>query len=211
MLFKQQTKNILFLVLLLSLSLWFTPVNAQTVFYRYKDANGVLVLSNSIPPEYAKKGYKIVDAYGRVIKDVPPALTPEQIAEKKRLEAEKARLAEEARKQKEADTLLLRLYSHPDDAIRARDRKLQEIDILTQQKTNTKKSVQNKIIELESQAANAERAGKKVPERVLNEIVDLQDEVARLDKDLVNLAESRSQEVTEYEAAIERLKVLIQR
>ena len=186
-----------------------TSVSAQN-YYRYKDANGRIVLSNSITPEFALKGYQIVDSHGRLIREVPPAPTPEELAEKKRLEAEKARQEEIARKQAEEDALLMRLYSHPDDAARARDRKLSEIDVLHSQKSNSLRSLNKKILELESKAANAERSGKKVSEQILEKIAGYYEETDRLKNELQAYEANKVKITEEFETKINRLKTLMQ-
>lgn len=43
-------------------------------YYRYRNAEGVKVISHSIPPEFSQSGYEILSATGRVIRVVPPAL-----------------------------------------------------------------------------------------------------------------------------------------
>ncbi|MBU6952669.1 ABC transporter ATPase [Hahella sp. HN01] len=196
-------------VLLCLMSLTF--VQAETLFYRYKDQNGTLVLGNSVPPEAAKKGYQIVDAFGRVIKDIPAALTPEQIIERDRKLAEKAQKEEEVRKQREADELLLRLFSHPDDAARARDRKLQELDGLISLKRNNIEVLEKKVASQESRAADAERAGRAVPQDLLDEIQRDTSQVQRLQSEIAAHEKDREETTADYAQKIERLKFLLEK
>ncbi|WP_020406032.1 hypothetical protein [Hahella ganghwensis] len=186
-------------------------VDAKTLLYRYRDDNGVLVLGTSIPPEYARKGYQIVDTFGRVVKDIPPALTPEQLAEQERLEKEKARQEELARQQEETDRTLLRLYSHPDDARRARDRRLQELDALINLKQNNIEANTKKIVELESKAADAERAGHKVPEQILQEISRLSEQNSTLENEIDSHQSDRDDIIREFGEQIERLEYLMKK
>ncbi|WP_246840917.1 ABC transporter ATPase [Hahella sp. CCB-MM4] len=167
------------------------------------------MLGNSIPPEYARKGYQIVDTFGRVVKDVPPALTPEQIAEQERLKKEKARQEELARQQEEADRTLLRLYSHPGDARRARDRRLQELDALINLKRKKIEANDKKIVDLESRAADAERAGKKVPEQILHEIERLSEQKSTMENEIQSHQKDRNDIVEDFDEQIERLEYLM--
>ena len=61
------------------------PADARELF-RYKDGNGNLVLSHTIPNERVRLGYDIVDEYGSLLKRVEPQLSDEAYAEKVRRE-----------------------------------------------------------------------------------------------------------------------------
>jgi hypothetical protein len=183
-------------------------VLAQTVFYRYKDANNHLVLSNTIPPELADKGYQVVDPSGRVLHTVLPAPTPEQIAERRLQQAAKTRQEELARKQAEEDAFLQRLYSHPDDAERAKVRKLLEIDTLVTQKNIEKQDHVTKIHQLETKAANIERSGKQVPETILNEISGLQKNIDKYNAELLAYEKTKAETIKEFDQTILRLQEL---
>ncbi len=201
-------KKISFACLLLGMFSIADYTDAKTLLYRYRDNNGVLVLGNSVPPEFAHKGYQIVDTFGRVVREIPPALTPEQIAEQERLEEERQRQEELQRQQDEADRILMRLYSHPDDARRARDRRLQELDALMNLKAKTIETNQKKIVELESKAADAERAGKKVPEQILTEIARNTEQNVMLANEIADHKADREAIVLEFAEQIERLEYL---
>ncbi|MFZ1293606.1 MAG: DUF4124 domain-containing protein, partial [Pseudomonadales bacterium] len=49
--------------------------HAQVRFYRYQNADGVTVIDDRVPPQFAQKGYAILDSNGRVVEVVPRALT----------------------------------------------------------------------------------------------------------------------------------------
>lgn len=199
---------------LLCFCLAFTSVetNAQaTLYYRYKDGQGQTVLSNILPPDAVGRGYQVVDRFGQVIEEVAPALTPEQIAERDRRLAEEARRKEAARLQAEQDAALLRQYPTPDDAIRARDRRLAEIEALIIFKSNSIQSLEKKIGEQEASAANFEKTGRAVPQVVLDNIVR---DRARRDELAAEVAvhiEDKASVETEFNGYIQRLNEIISR
>ncbi|MEC9082532.1 MAG: DUF4124 domain-containing protein, partial [Pseudomonadota bacterium] len=103
---------------------------AQATMYRYTDENGRLVISNTIPQEATKRGYDILSNNGRVVETVAPAPTAEEIAAR---EAEKER-QKQLEIQQEQDRLLLKRFSHPDQAVRAMHRKIRELEGIIQLK-----------------------------------------------------------------------------
>ncbi|UZE95932.1 hypothetical protein [Alkalimarinus alittae] len=152
--------------------------------YRYKDENGVTALSLNIPAHLVRNGYEVLGSNGRVIKVVPPALTPEEIAERDAKEAEKTRLAEEAQKQKEDDAALLKLYSHPNDAVRVLNRKLQDIKDFISLKNGNISVVKGQLEQEEAKAANMERTGKKIPDSILNKIAQQKEKIIEIQNDI---------------------------
>ena len=129
-------------------------------------------------------GYDIRSNSGRLIKSVPPALTAEQIANRDSKEAEQARQAIAAKKQKEQDLALLKLYSHPNDAVRVLKRKLQDIDDFVSLKNGNITVVKGQLEQEEAKAANLERTGKKVSDNVLNKITQQKDKIVEIEQEI---------------------------
>ncbi len=177
--FKQ---SISLLVLTIGLTHAFSTSAAN--LYRYKDEHGVTALGLNIPPHLVRNGYEILGSNGRVIKVVPPALTAEQIATRDAKEAEKIRLAQEAQKQKEDDAALLKLYSHPDDAVRVLKRKLQDIEDFISLKNGNISVVKGQLEQEEAKAANMERTGKKIPENILTKIEQQKQKITDIQGDI---------------------------
>ncbi len=145
-------------------------VSAQAVtktVYRYKNSEGVTVMDNKIPAEFASKGYEILSTTGKVIKVVPPSLTKEE-AEKQAAE----KIAKEERLK--ADIELRRSYSRVADIDAAKDRNLQSlkanIGIL---KSTLEATKQERIVET-GKAASLERSGRKINAMLLTKIESLE-------------------------------------
>jgi len=177
--FKQSMSLLIFAV---GLTLAFSTYAAN--LYRYKDENGVTALGLNIPPHLVRNGYEVLGSNGRVIKVVPPALTAEEIAIRDAKEAEKIRLAQEAQKQKEEDEALLKLYSHPDDAVRVLKRKLQDIEDFISLKNGNISVVKGQLEQEEAKAANMERTGKKIPDNILNKIEQQKQKIIEIENDI---------------------------
>lgn len=169
--------------------------------YRYTDAQGITVLSRQgVPPEFIGKGYEVLNDQGRVVRVVPPAPTAEEM---KRLLAEKARAS--------TDAQLLRLYTSPDDVDRARTRKLAELDGLISVARGNLQSVRIQQGNLQSQAADHERAGREVPAHLLAQIDNQKAEQQSLQNEIERYQAARKQAEAAFMADRERLVELLQR
>lgn len=172
----------------------------QQQFYRYKNAQGNLVMERSIPPEYAGKGYQIVTATGQVIQDVPPAAN---------IDAETARRnSEDAARNIKLDLQLRKLYSSPADAVRHRDRQLDAIKLKLEFARSQVMQLNNKRkVELDA-AARLERSGKKVPEQTRVNIDSYDRRIADQEAQ-IKAAEAEQQKLRDdFAVSITRLNVI---
>lgn len=178
------------------------PVMADAAeLYRYVDDQGVVVISRQgVPPEFIAKGYEVLNDQGRVVRVIPPAPSAEEM---QRLLADKARAR--------SDAQLLRLYASPEDVDRARERKLAELDGLIGVARGNLQSVRSQQANLQSQAAEHERAGRAVPEHLLAQIDNQQAEQQRLQKDIQRYQEVRKQAEAGFAADRTRLGELLER
>ncbi|TYC61059.1 DUF4124 domain-containing protein [Marinobacter sp. BW6] len=185
----------------LALTLGFSAQVAANM-YRYTDENGQIVISSTIPQEATKRGYDILSNNGRVIETIPPAPTEEEIAAR---EAEKQRQKELA-EQREQDRLLLKRFSHPDQAVKAMHRKIRELEGLIQLKRGNISVISSQLDNEQSRAADMERAGREIPESTLEKIRRLEAQVRDIEREIT----SQTQEIEElrkaFEADIERLE-----
>ena len=74
------------MVSLLGFCLCFSVSADARELFRYKNENGSLVLSHTIPNERVKDGYDIVDEYGNLVRRVEPQLSEAAYKEKLRKE-----------------------------------------------------------------------------------------------------------------------------
>ncbi|MCY1374695.1 hypothetical protein D9M69_620550 [compost metagenome] len=106
---------------------------------------------------------------------------------------------------------MLRLYSTPEDIDRARDRKLAELDGLIGVARSNLQSARTQQGNLQSQAADHERAGRAVPEHLLAQIDNQKDEQLRQYKDIARYQEARKQAQDSFAADRQRLAELLGR
>lgn len=181
------------------LSVLLPALAGASELYRYVNDKGVTVLDRQgVPPEYIGKGYDVLSEQGRVVRVVPPAPTA---AERERLHAEKA--------QASSDAQLLRLYSSVEDVDRARERKLTELDGAVGAARGNLQSLRTQQANLQSQAADQERAGRAVPESLLVQISNIKGEQDSLLKDIARFEETRQQAAAGFVADRARLAQLL--
>lgn len=192
-----------FIVFLLPLSVAYAGQ-----LYRYENDEGVMVMTYTLPPHIAKRGYTIINERGQVIKEVPRELTEEELAEVESEKQQQEKLAVIRKEQQERDKQLLRSFSHAEDAERAMERKLAALDVIID---ITRGTISQLNIELESdqlRAANIERGGGTVPEGIMENIADIERQIEDAE-DFIQEKEDEKQQVrNRYGADIARLKEL---
>ncbi|MCP9339940.1 DUF4124 domain-containing protein [Stutzerimonas xanthomarina] len=172
---------------------------AQAELYRYVDDKGVVVLDrHGVPPQFIGRGYEVLNDQGRVTQVIPPAPTAQ---ERQRMQEAKARA--------ETDAQLLRLYASVADVERAKARRLSELDSIIGITRGNLQSLRTQQANLQSQAANHERAGRKVPEQLLVQIDNLAKEQASLKRDVERYRQTRQQAEASYGRERERVAELL--
>lgn len=170
--------------------------------YRYTDENGQVVISSTIPQEATKRGYDILSNNGRVVETIPPAPTEEEIAAR---EAEKQRQKALAER-REKDRQLLKRFSHPDQAVRAMHRKIQELEGLIQLKRSNISVISSQLDNEQSRAADMERAGRAIPESTLEKIRRLEAQIQDIEQEISIQVEELEELRKAFEEDIERLE-----
>lgn len=175
---------------------------AQATMYRYTDENGRLVISNTIPQEATKRGYDILSNNGRVVETVAPAPTAKEIAAR---EAEKER-QKQLEIQQEQDRLLLKRFSHPDQAVRAMHRKIRELEGIIQLKRGNISVISSQLDSEQSRAADMERAGRDIPETTLEKIRRLEAQIRDIEREISAQRQDIGEMKKAYESDIKRLE-----
>src|SRR5690606_17427922 len=142
--------------------------------------NGRTVFNNSIPPQYARNGYTVLDERGRVLREVPRALTEEELVElEKRRELE--RQAElERQQQEDYDRLLIRLYRSPDEIARKRDERIEQLGAQRTALSASLNKAGEDVARLQAQVEQGESAGRPVAQVVLDTLVGARNNQATL-------------------------------
>ncbi len=179
----------------------------KDLLYRYKGANGELVIDDYIPPEFVGKGYSILSKNGLLIEKVAPEMSAEERAKL----GDKAKAEEERKEQARKDAWLLERYSDEGDAILARNRQLGAIDtliVVAQSKINRLK--QDEARELEF-AASAERRGKEITQDTLDRLESIRSQIRALEQQIENQNTEKDTLTKKFDGIIVRLKDIEQR
>ncbi len=193
------------LVLVLSLLGMASPAYADgTEYFRYRDHSGTLIIDSRLPPEYVKHGYDVINDQGILLKRVAPQATAEQIAARKQ-ELEEQRQREQ---QLAEDQRLLARYSSVADIEASRKRVVDEISVRLSILRGNLRSLKAQIERQQEDAANAERAGRRVPESLQENLRNMEVQVEETRENI----RARKQEITEvnrrYANEIERFEKL---
>lgn len=178
--------------------------SAEMHMYRYTDEKGALVTSNTISPEYARKGYQIVTVTGVVLSTVAPEPTAEERAQIAAQAQEKIT----AEQQKAHDKDLLLRYNSLSDIAIAKQRRLDEINnqiVLLGSNLGTLKSQ----MDVEHQrAAIFERNGQPIPKIQLDKIADLQQAIKVTEDQVTQRKQELINESARFDKDTERLTFL---
>ena len=160
---------------------------AHAEIYKWKDTQGEVHYSNTLPPQAAGYANTQLDKHGLVIKEKSAAPTAEQraadAATQTRLESQQQTQTE----QKRRDTALLNTYTSPAEIDLARDRNLEQTKLII---TGTKSRLAPL---LDKQAALIRQAGGHIPDKGAlakeyqdnaRHISELQGMIARKNKEL---------------------------
>lgn len=165
--------------------------------YRFRAADGNLMISSVLPEQAIQSGYEVIDNRGRVLRVVDAAIPEEQ----------RLKMQQEMRIRQQ-DAQLRRLYPTPQDAERARDRQISSLRLGIDYARGIINQLDGKLADEVAKAAAAERSGKPVPEVVqgnidmyTRQIREQEEKIAGLEQDIVTVGE-------DFAPIISRLKAI---
>ncbi len=166
-------------------------------YFRHVTADGVVHLNRTLTTDAMRNGYQLLDQHGRVLEDVEGVNLNDEEARQIRLQR-----ARQAREDKE----LLRLYAGPEDAVRARDRKIDALELSISYEENSLAQLQMKLDDEIAVAARNERAGREVPEGVHEVIERLKRQIDATEEKLAGFEADIDAAREEFAPIIQRLK-----
>ncbi|MCP3870184.1 MAG: DUF4124 domain-containing protein [Gammaproteobacteria bacterium] len=162
--------RIIIIALISSILLVFSLSTQAGKMYRWEDDQGNVHYSDKVPPEHVQHARTRLNKRGIEVKKIGAAKTPEELAKEaeiKRLQLAKKRLIEEQRAQ---DRVLLRTFRSEDDITMTQDGKLSSLDnSILIIRTNIRR-LKLRLSDMQHNAANRERRGKKVSKNMLKDI-----------------------------------------
>lgn len=195
-------KLVLVLTLAVSAPLWAwsgkqgSEAGPGDTYIRHIASDGVVHLNRILTDDAIRSGYQLLDAQGRVLEEVEGVNLNDEEARQRRIQQ-----AQQAREDEE----LLRLYAGPDDAERARDRKIDALKLSISYEDNNLSQLEMKLDDEISTAARSERAGQPVPDAVLEAMERLKRQIATSKQKLESFEREIGEVNKEYSPIIKRL------
>ncbi len=190
-----------FLVLLLMSHALFVHAQGKEL-YRYRNAEGNVVVDYQVPPEYVANGYEVLNQRGVVLRVVPRTPSAEELADGSVISPE-----QEERMRKHDRALLLR-YSTVPDIEAARDRSLTDLRMRITILESNLRGYSQQIEKYQAQAADLERRGAQVDPQLLKTIAELQRKVASAERQIAERNIEVEEAEAHFAADIERFTLL---
>ncbi len=153
---------------------------ASKQLYRWVDSQGKVHYGDTLPPEYARQGNAELTKSGRVVKETPPALTPEQIKARQEAEARDREAKRKAEEDRRRDKALLASYTTLEELDLAERRNLEAMDIQVKSYELRIKSVEGRLAGLKRQEAGFAARKRPVPADLTEDIRRAEEEIQRL-------------------------------
>jgi hypothetical protein len=170
--------------------------------FKCVDERGITHFGDTPPPGCAKVVMYEINRAGRVLRQIDPTLTPEQVKQKQLEEAKRREEEKAAAEQKRKDTALLQTFSSEMEFDIVRDRNIEPLRARIRTARDRIKDVDKRLKEVEEEAefykAGKKKGGRKdeTPRSLVDERERLKAEKARLDKSIVG-AEKEIEQIRE--------------
>lgn len=176
--------------------------------YRYRNHEGVVVVGYQVPADLVKGGYEVLNDEGMVVRVVPRELTEEELKQKDIQDQLAAAAAAEQERLRQWDETLLLRYSTVADIEAARNRALGDLQIRVSILKGNRRSLKQKVENLQAQAADMERRGMTVDVERLRGIEQMQDEIASTDRAINDREREIKETEASFQADIDRFSML---
>lgn len=176
--------------------------------YKWRDLDGRLHYSDSLPSSAAQHGYEVVNAHGVVIRRVPRARTPEERVQDAAEAARQEAAQDAARRQALADRQMLSAYASEDHMSRAHQEQLAMLDQGIRSAQAGLGSLETSLASRLQHAAELEGADKAVPLRVTEQIDELRKQIRGQRVAIQRRSEERNVTAALFAAELERYRLL---
>lgn len=199
-----------FLVFSLLLIMPFPSNGEGSKLYRWYDEHGKVYFSDKVPPDHAKYKRESLSEKYRIIEDetVEAAKSREQLELEFRLEVLRKEQQKIIDKQHAHDRVIRSTFRSAEDMERALIRKTQSYEIQERIAKNNLEFINNELQKLQKNAANHERNGKKVPQKLLDKITQEEQEITDRKIQINSLKVSKEADLKAFNGDIERFKFL---
>lgn len=184
------------------------PVLAEGSFFRYENAEGVTVIDDHVPPQFAHKGYQVLNAAGRVVEVIPRALTEAERKQTNNSVIQAQLRREERERQARYDDMLLARYSTVEDIDAARARRLNEIKVRINMLKGNIANLKQRLESSQEEAAALERNGDKVSTELTGTIESLRAEIGVADNQVARFRSELAATDLRFNMDVERFHIL---
>lgn len=181
---------------------------ANGKYYRYVETDGTTVIKSTITPERAALGYEVLDASGRLLDRIAPALTGDELVDylrQKELQVQEQQLAKQ---REEYDISLLQRYSFVSDIEAEKKRQLAQLNTRSAILRGNLSSFRSELEQTYEQVANYERQNKSVPDNLKIRVGNLEEKISATEEMLALQGKEVESLDREYQKAIERFTQL---
>ena len=155
------------------------PATQAGKLYKWVDENGQIRYGDRIPPQYARKSNETLNQQGITVDRKEAAKTPEQIAAAQRLEEAREAAERVQQEQDRKDRILLDTFTNEDEMVLTRDGKIEAIEAIIRVTNGRTQKLKLRLSELKTRAANIERSGKPVSDKLNAEISETRQQIAQ--------------------------------
>ena len=195
--------------LALCTSLWLSvPSLHAGKLYKWVDDSGQTRYGDRIPPQFAKKSNETLNKQGVVVGSKAAAKTREQIAAEQQLAETKAEQERKRQEQTHKDRILLDTFTNEDEMILTRNGKIQAIEAVIRVTESRTEKIKQRLAQHKLRAANLERAGKAVPQKLQQDIREARRQI-QYNSDYISNRRKAQQAIREkFELDINRFRKL---
>jgi len=176
--------------------------------YKWVDETGEIQYGDRVPPRYATTERSVINDQGRTVKVYAAPKSPEEKAEAQALVKQQAEEKKIAEQQAMRDHSLFSTYSSEEDMLLARDSKVSSVETLIQLTKSRLDSMQKRLNELTSEAAEFERSGKKLPGGLVNQMKIIREQILQNEAFVKAKENEKKQIASKFDEDIKRYREL---
>ena len=192
------------------LGLMSSPLVHANKMYKWVDEKGNTYFSDQVPPEHSQLRREKLSKQGRVVEVTDKAKTRSEEALDRLLKALKEAQEKVIAQQQYHDKALRVTYSKLEDLQNSYNNKLQELETEQKLAISNIKRLDNQLETFERTAANHERNGEKVPQKLLDDITSTKKESQEAYVKVSQHIEKKNKVVEQFNSDIARYKQLTQ-
>lgn len=206
------SRHVAALALVTGIALGTSTPSAQAKIVCWKNHEGVRECGNAVPPEYAQKSIERKSSMGLTVEKTQRAKTQDELdkerAETQRMRKEQLEADRLAAEQARKDLVLLQTFTTEEDLRLATDGKIAAINSRVKHSEQLMEGLEKTRDEMQGEAAQFERQGKKVPPELTKKINDVQRQTDNNRTQIIQLDQERLHVQQKYESDLARYREL---